>query len=71
VATAEITDKDRRLAQQCLACAACGHARRKQRGLIFWFVKVLEGGICPACKAYEKVYGRKAHEPVPSDRQPA
>jgi hypothetical protein len=70
VANAEITDKDRKLAQQCLACPVCGHARRKQRGLAFWFVKVLEGGICPACKAYEKVYGRKAHEPMPSDGLP-
>jgi hypothetical protein len=61
----EITEKDRQLAQQCAACPLCKTARRKQRGLIFWFVKRLEGKVCPACKAYEKVYGRKAHEPVP------
>ncbi len=61
----EITEKDRKLAQQCAACPLCKTARRKQRGLIFWFVKRLEGGVCPSCKAYEKVYGRKAHEPVP------
>ena len=28
-------------------------------------VKSIEGGVCPYCKAYAKVYGRKAHEPVP------
>lgn len=65
MATTEITDKDRELAQQCVNCPVCKSARVKQRGFAFWFVKFLEGGICPACKAYEKVYGRKAHEPVP------
>lgn len=58
-----ITEQDRKLAQQCLTCPMCKRARRNQRGFIFWFVKVLEGGVCPACKAYEKVYGKKAHEP--------
>lgn len=60
----DITAKDRELAQSCLKCPFCGHARRKQRGLIFWLVKKVESGVCPACKAYEKVYGRKAHEPI-------
>lgn len=60
----EITEQDRALAEKCVQCPVCNHARRKQRGIIFWFVKTLEGGICPACKAYEKVYGRKAHEPA-------
>lgn len=58
-----ITDKDRELAQKCMDCPVCRKARRNQSGFVFWFVKTLEGGICPACKAYEKVYGRKAHEP--------
>lgn len=62
-----ITDKDRELAQRCLDCAVCNHARKKQRGLAFWFVKVIEGALCPYCKAYEKVYGRKAHEPFPPE----
>jgi len=57
-----ITDKDRELAAQCAACPLCKRAREKQRGLLFLFVKFLEGGVCPACKAYEKVYGKKAHE---------
>ena len=63
--TEPITEKERKLAEQCLNCAVCKHARKKQRGLIFWFVKKLEAGMCPACKAYEKVYNRKAHEPLP------
>ena len=61
----EITEKDRQLAEKCLQCPVCRHARRKQRGLAFWFVKTIEGEICPACKAYEKVYGQKAHEALP------
>ncbi len=60
-----ITDKDRRLAQKCLTCPLCKRAQKKQRGIAFWFVKHVEGGLCPQCKAYEKVYGRKAHEPIP------
>jgi len=60
-----ITDEDRRKARQCLECFLCKRAREKQKGLAFWFVKRVESGFCPACKAYEKVYGRKAHEPIP------
>jgi len=63
----DITDEDRRKAKQCLECPLCKRAREKQKGLIFWFVKKLESGICPACKAYEKVYNRKAHEPIPEN----
>ncbi len=61
----EITDQDRARAHQCETCPMCRHARKKQRGLAYWFVKHVEGGLCPQCTAYEKVYGRKAHEPVP------
>jgi rubrerythrin len=60
-----VTDEDRRKARQCLHCPICGRARRKQKGLAYWFVKKVESGFCPACKAYEKVYQRKAHEPIP------
>lgn len=59
-----ITDRDRKLAAGCLKCPACNHARRKQRGLLFWFVKKVEGKLCPRCRAYEKVHGRKAHEKI-------
>ena len=60
-----ITDKDRAKARQCVECPVCGHARKKQRGIAFGFVKTIEGSLCPYCKAYEKVYGRKAHEQMP------
>ncbi len=60
-----ITEKDRKKAQGCLECPLCRRARKKQKGIAFFFVKFLEGGICPNCRAYEKVYGRKAHEPIP------
>jgi hypothetical protein len=60
-----ITDKDRQMAQFCMDCAICGRARAKQKGLVFWFVKTIESGLCPYCQAYEKVHGRKAHEPLP------
>jgi hypothetical protein len=45
----------------------CGHARKTQKGLAFWFVRCVEGSVCPYCKAYERVYGRKAHEPARDD----
>jgi hypothetical protein len=46
-------------------CAPCKCAKTKQRGFLFWFVKCVERRMCPFCRAYEKVYGRKAHEPLP------
>lgn len=58
----EITERDRRLAKLCVGCPVCKHARKKQWGLAYGIVKYVEGGLCPACKAYEKVTGRKAHE---------
>jgi uncharacterized protein CbrC (UPF0167 family) len=61
-----ITERDRRRAEQCVKCSVCRRAREKQRGLAFWFVKHVEGGLCPYCKAYERVYGRKAHAPIPA-----
>jgi hypothetical protein len=30
-------------------------------------VTKIEGRFCPHCEAYEKVCGRKAHEPLPSE----
>jgi uncharacterized protein CbrC (UPF0167 family) len=53
------------MAEMCLKCTVCSKAREKQKGFAFWFVKKIEGGMCPYCKAYEKVYARKAHEPLP------
>lgn len=57
----EITEKDRKMAKKCLECPVCSRARKKQKGFAFWFVKTIEGDMCPFCKAYEKVYGKKAH----------
>jgi len=57
--------KDRFMAQFCLHCPVCNRARRRQRGAAFWLVKRVETGVCPFCRAYERVYGRKAHEPPP------
>jgi len=58
----DITAKDRKMAQRCLDCPVCSHARKKQRGLAYWLVKNVESGLCPYCAAYERVYGKKAHE---------
>jgi hypothetical protein len=59
-----ITESDKANAAKCVNCPVCRRARDKQRGIAFWFVKNIEGGFCPACQAYERVYGRKAHEPL-------
>jgi transposase-like protein len=59
---AELTAKEIEMAQKCVTCPVCKRARAKQSGFAFWFVKNIEDGLCPYCKAYEKVYGKKAHE---------
>ncbi len=66
MASNTITEKDKQKAKKCLECPACSRARKKQKGFFYWFVKTIEGGFCPYCKAYEKVYGKKAHEPLRS-----
>lgn len=65
MATQTITDFDRKMAQLCVTCPVCRHARDRQAGAAYWLVKKIESGVCPFCRAYEKVYGRKAHEPEP------
>jgi hypothetical protein len=60
-----ITDLDRRMARVCVHCMACKRARKQQRGLFHWFVSKIESRVCPFCRAYERVHGRKAHEPLP------
>jgi hypothetical protein len=35
----------------------------KQKGFPLFIVKI-EESFCPCCRAYKKVYGRKAHEPL-------
>ena len=51
------------MAQVCAACPVCRHARAKQEGAAYTFVKTIEGSLCPFCRAYERVHGKKAHEP--------
>ncbi|MEI6610417.1 MAG: hypothetical protein WCO53_11820 [Deltaproteobacteria bacterium] len=60
----KISSMDRSLAKVCMNCPVCRHARKKQHGAAYWFVQKIEGDLCPFCKAYERVYGRKAHKPV-------
>ncbi len=62
---AHVTEQDRAWARICLACPCGKTARREQKGVAYDFVKNVTSGICPFCQAYEKVYGRKAHEPAP------
>jgi len=57
-----VSELDRTLAAVCENCPVCRHARRSQQGMAFRFVKTVEAGICPFCRAYERVHGRKAHE---------
>jgi len=57
-----ITMRQKWMAQKCVECKLCKYARKKQKGFIFQMVK-LESRICPFCRAYEKVYGRKSYEP--------
>ena len=59
---ATVSEKDKQMAQRCVECPVCLRARKQQRGIAYWFVKHIEDGICPFCAAYERVYGKKAHE---------
>lgn len=54
---------DQALTRVCLNCPVCRHARRQQGGAAFRFVQKVEGRVCPFCRAYERTFGRKAHEP--------
>jgi hypothetical protein len=56
--------QDKVLAKVCENCPVCHQARRKQRGFAYEFVKRVEGRICPFGRSYERVTGRKSHEPV-------
>ena len=60
----KISERDRQLAKVCVSCPVCKHARKTQKGAAFWFVQKIESDLCPFCKAYERVYGRKSHQPV-------
>jgi len=58
----EITNMDRAMAGVCVSCPVCRMARNDQQGLANRFVRGIEVNICPFCRAYERVHGRKAHE---------
>lgn len=58
----ESSSLDRALARVCELCPVCLHARYHQQGMVYNFVKSVEADICPFCKAYERVHGKKAHE---------
>jgi hypothetical protein len=60
--TAELSNLDRTLAKICESCPVCRSAQRNQQGLANRFVRGIEENICPFCRAYERVHGRKAHE---------
>lgn len=55
-------EHDLYMAKVCLACRMCRHAREKQKGTAFWLVKHIERKICPYCQAYQRIFGRYAHE---------
>jgi hypothetical protein len=58
--------RDQMLAKVCTNCPVCRHARKNQRGLAYGLVKKIEGRICLFGRSYERVTGRKSHEPVPT-----
>ena len=60
--TTEASPLDRVLARVCGSCPVCRSARGNQQGLANRFVQGIEEHICPFCRAYERVHGRKAHE---------
>ena len=53
---------DQVLARVCLNCPVCRRARAQQRGAAFRLVRNVESRVCPFCRAYGRVFGRKAHE---------
>lgn len=53
-----------KMAELCKdACPVCKKGRENGKGFLYESIK-LERYICPACRAYEKVYGVKAYEKV-------
>jgi hypothetical protein len=56
---------DKLLAAVCARCPVCRRARKKQRGLAYRFVEKAERAVCPFCRAFERVHGRKASSAAP------
>lgn len=64
----DFTPTTMKLAHLCdQTCTVCKIARKKESGFWYKFVK-LENRICPACRAYTKVYGVPAYAPRPADK---
>ena len=61
---------DKLLAAVCTRCPVCRRARQNQRGAAHRFVEKAERAVCPFCKAYERVHGRKASSPTPPVQMP-
>jgi 7,8-dihydropterin-6-yl-methyl-4-(beta-D-ribofuranosyl)aminobenzene 5'-phosphate synthase len=61
---------DRALASVCRNCPVCRRARKRPDGPAGWLVHRVEHQFCPFCRAYERVYGRKAHENREATRVP-
>ena len=62
MSTQSASSFDKALAKVCANCPVCRRARDQQCGIAFWLVKKIEARMCPFCRAYERVHGRKAHE---------
>ncbi|QWV94162.1 hypothetical protein KP004_02930 [Geomonas oryzisoli] len=60
--TEKPTALDKAMATVCELCPVCLHARYHQKGLVYDFVTRIEEDVCPFCRAYERVHGKKAHE---------
>lgn len=56
------TALDRAMAEICRICPVCRQARKNQAGFANKLVKKVETRLCLFCRAYERVYGKKAHE---------
>jgi len=56
----KFTKTQKWMARRCMECKLCRYARKKQSGLIYRIAQ-LESMICPFCRAYEKVYGKKSY----------
>jgi len=52
------------LAWICANCPVCRRARLRQRGAAFRWLKKVKARLCPFCRAYERVHGRQAQEPL-------
>jgi len=63
--TTPITDRDRAMAQNVSSAPSARAPPRTSAGVSYWFVKSSKR-ILPVLQAYEKVHGRKAHEPDPA-----